>query len=149
MARPKGQTLQQRFGFNNSDLTTPKHDEIMLWLDENIEAIIAYLFVDAKSKKPSKVIEVIWEKPIQARSGFIIGFVDMLVRVQTTRRDYNVNHDVCFEVKTKIPSLGEMIRQINMYRTVTKEAIFVIVAPDDRFKIQLERQDIKFIKYEV
>lgn len=31
--QPKAQTLQQRFGFQDPELATPKHDELMLWLD--------------------------------------------------------------------------------------------------------------------
>lgn len=36
MTAPKAKTLQQRFGFRDSDLKTPKHDEMMLWLHENM-----------------------------------------------------------------------------------------------------------------
>lgn len=31
--KPKAQTMAQRFGFADPDLTTPKHDAIMMWLD--------------------------------------------------------------------------------------------------------------------
>lgn len=44
MAKPKAKTLQQRFGFLDDDLKTPKHDEIMFWLDENSTEIIEALF---------------------------------------------------------------------------------------------------------
>ena len=37
MAKPKSQTIQQRFGFMDKDLKSPKHDEIMLWLDDTVE----------------------------------------------------------------------------------------------------------------
>ena len=32
--KPKAQTMAQRFGFMDPELTTPQHDEIMMWLDE-------------------------------------------------------------------------------------------------------------------
>ena len=40
MTTPKAQTLQQRLGFFDDDLKQPKHDELMLWLDNNIEKIV-------------------------------------------------------------------------------------------------------------
>lgn len=64
MAKPKAQTLQQRFGFKDEDLKTPMHDEIMMWLDKNAEKIINNLFFEpwAKEeleKKEKQYLEVI------------------------------------------------------------------------------------------
>jgi len=47
MARPRGQTLQQRFGFLDDDLRTVSHDEVMTWLTEHIEQVIIELFWDS------------------------------------------------------------------------------------------------------
>jgi len=40
MSKPRASTIQQRFGFMDSDLKTPKHDEMMIWLDDNIVDVI-------------------------------------------------------------------------------------------------------------
>lgn len=40
VAKPRASTIQQRFGFMDKDLTTPKHDEIMLWLDGYVRECI-------------------------------------------------------------------------------------------------------------
>ncbi len=40
MTAPKAKTLQARFGFSDPELTTPKHDQIMLWLDANIDQVL-------------------------------------------------------------------------------------------------------------
>ena len=40
MTKPKANTLQQKMGFFDEDLKMPKHDELMLWLDKNIEHIL-------------------------------------------------------------------------------------------------------------
>jgi hypothetical protein len=48
MARPRGQTLQQRFGFLDDDLKTPSHDEVMTWVTEHIEQVIIELFWDSE-----------------------------------------------------------------------------------------------------
>ena len=37
MAQAKAQTMQARFGFQDTELTSPKHDEIMLWLDKWVD----------------------------------------------------------------------------------------------------------------
>ena len=37
--KPKSTTMAQRFGFADPDLTTPAHDALLMWLDEEIEAI--------------------------------------------------------------------------------------------------------------
>jgi hypothetical protein len=34
--KPKAQTMAQKFGFMDPELTTPQHDEIMMWLDETV-----------------------------------------------------------------------------------------------------------------
>ena len=53
-----------------------------------------------------------------------------------------------FKVKTKIDSVGELIRQINYYRNVLRETIFVVVSENDKYKDILKDQKIRFIKYE-
>lgn len=37
--KPKASTMQQRMGFADADLTSPKHDELVLWLVENREEV--------------------------------------------------------------------------------------------------------------
>ena len=51
-----------------------------------------------------------------------------------------------FEVKSTLPSLGELIRQIRMYQEYVK-GDFYVVAPDDKYAEQLVKQGIGFIKY--
>ena len=41
MSEPKAKTLQERFGFADPDLKTPKHDAIMMWLDAEMGNILA------------------------------------------------------------------------------------------------------------
>jgi len=40
--KPKAQTMSQKFGFMDPDLTTPSHDAIMLWLDGEMENIVRH-----------------------------------------------------------------------------------------------------------
>ncbi|MHA2265228.1 MAG: hypothetical protein ACXAEN_22770 [Candidatus Thorarchaeota archaeon] len=141
MAKPRATTIQQRFGFKDDDLKKPNHDMIMIWLDENINAVVN----DLISKYPEQFIDceetaitnTIWEQPIMSGK-YCIGFIDMWIP------DYRI----CIEVKTEIPSVGELIRQIAMYKQYTiSQPFFAVVSPNDRFASVLESQGILFYKY--
>ena len=43
MKEPPNRTLQSRFGFQDPDLTTPEHDRIVLWLQENAQTAVDWL----------------------------------------------------------------------------------------------------------
>jgi len=49
------------------------------------------------------------------------------------------------EVKPKIKSFGETMRQINTYKEFDKYPMYVIYSPDVRFKAAFESQGVKFI----
>jgi hypothetical protein len=143
MAKPRATTIQQRFGFKDDDLEKPDHDTIMIWLDQNITAVVNDLiskypeqFVDCRETDSA---EAIWERPIMSGT-YCIGFVDM----------YIPDYQLYIEVKTRIPSIGELIRQISMYKTYACARgyyRFAVVSPDDRFEKILENQGIHFYKY--
>jgi hypothetical protein len=58
---------------------------------------------------------------------------------------YISGFEVFFEVKTKIPSVGALLRQINFYKSY-KPGKYVVVCPDDRHKELLANQNVGFIK---
>lgn len=248
MAKPRAQTLQQRFGFQDDDLLTPAHDQIMIDVDANLDRIISAQFfiptwptktiakwtsffdaarqdtliklekdilrlradlaaresesdywlqwttqqLDAAQQKydsfsaweglttpPKKpdleIIDSIWEHPVQSKTQYIIGFVDL----QTIWTDYELtvswkgskHHNpngiqvtildnetmpiwyisdklltLNIEVKTTIPSVGELLRQIRMYK-VHLPGRYMIISPDDRFRDQIQAQGLYFVKY--
>ena len=229
MAAPRATTIQQRFGFKDADLKTPKHDEMMLWLDSNVKDIAARIVGFEKTWNESKVQElasqahvavdqertrakiaaemalsaledhrsqvqandgawyvqkrdraidwlnhvIAWqlgnppEKPdirgqrewewavVDQKYGgskYVVGFVDMRITLEVPDLTMSVlspprtgNQDghlprwgclhyrkvLLFEIKTTIPSLGELIRQIRMYQTY-EDGAFYVIAPDDR-----------------
>lgn len=174
----RAQTLQQRFGFQDKELTTPAHDQIMIWLNENIAEVVASLTPNEWSEKdiewahrysedpqipvypgtPLKVQNVKWEYPIVSRNehtqqAYTIGFIDMAVKVVRPTLDLNRGqicagqslHNLFFEVKPSIPSLGELIRQIQMYRTY-EGGTYIVVSPDDRWAPLLQSQGIRHVK---
>ena len=54
-------------------------------------------------------------------------------------------YEVFFEVKTRIQSVGALLRQINFYKSY-KPGKYVVVSPDDRYKDLLASQDVGFVK---
>ena len=198
---PRAKTIAARFGFQDPELKTPRHDEIMIWLDENMASVLkgmdiwnpsasssGSLSVDAYRAGAAKfwpgidlgeppemgsvrVRSKLWEFPVQDGK-YIVGFIDMAVRAsragvpyifgiflesekwrRTNWEDKNPPRwsteeskaEVMFEVKPSITSLGEVIRQINMYRTY-RPGRYAIVCPDGRFEQQLLSQGIDFVK---
>jgi hypothetical protein len=239
--KPRAKTIQERLGFQDEDLPKPKHDEIMLWLDANIESVVAGLFhkewaeaeisslegrarrmwlerlkdghgvgpeeakrlriLDADvqnwcsqgdldkereckdrreaylltlasnfpqlgpapSRPPCKIESRTWEHPIMDRN-FVVGFVDFCVVMREfflslggvenegaafapAWKIMNSRVSLLFEVKTEIRSCGELMRQINLYRTHETQGRFFVVSPDDRFKPTLASEGVGFVEY--
>lgn len=53
--------------------------------------------------------------------------------------------NILFEIKPSIPSVGELIRQIQMYKTY-ESGHYVVVSPDDRWAEILKQQGINLAK---
>lgn len=122
-------------------------------------------FLNEKPKIPENFYEIrnlkkVWEHPVQDKT-FIIGFIDLLVKFESLRlyprekiayrREYEWDATywedvIAFEVKTKIDSLGELFRQIQMYKVYVNAPI-VIVSPDDKYEEQIKSQGLYFVKY--
>lgn len=230
MAEPKAKTHIQQLGFFDKDLNSSSHDQIMIWLQDNIKHVINNLYYEpieqweierlVKSTKEkiqehlpelirrnkhrqefekyidlintlqewdgteilertwtrpeAKVYSVKWEVCVE-RTGrtsndkFTLGFIDMSVSYTTTHfhikgiphgyarqnqlSDYKlpwmdvseIGYEVYFEVKSKIESVGALLRQINFYKSY-KPGKYVVVSPDDRYKDLLASQDVGFVK---
>lgn len=111
-----------------------------------------------------KVIGVEWEKPISSGRS-VVGFIDLAARIHFTWYEFQDglrsmaypdpprwkrNYEellCCFEVKSQIRSIGDVIRQIQFYREYLSEANFVVVSPDTQFRDVLDSQGIHFIQF--
>jgi hypothetical protein len=239
-------------GFFDEDLVKPKHDELMIWLDSNIESIVNEIFnkpfddsslsnikasfnkqigkvIDLFSKRisdyqdiisgkieksyganlielqktigdySSKIeylnklnlfaeipikpritsIQKVWELPVMSQTShmsnkYTVGFIDFaatfdIPRISLTGIKYKtigyhneqflddiedvldfvfhpMTKSIYVEVKTEIKSIGELIRQINHYRTYLRGDYYVL-CPDNSSKNILEEQNIGFINY--
>lgn len=158
-------TLQGKMGFQDDDLKTPQHDKIMLWVQEHASPII--WAATEKKLLPTQISDievskVEWEVPVSTENGYTIGFVDMIIygkwpfpRTEAELADNwspTEGISLVIEVKTAIPNVGELLRQLNLYRGARQFKYggtrFVVVSPDDRFASVLRSQGIAFYKYE-
>lgn len=107
-----------------------------------------------------RVLEyVIQREPAYARgTGQIIGYADLLIRLELPalvvphqRGEYELRwHQserakVLVEVKSVLPTLGELMRQLNLYRTAHFGPVLV-VSPDARYAGVLAEQGIAFVQ---
>lgn len=154
MGQVKAKTIIEKAGFKDFDKGSPKHDEIQLWTYENAAKIIDELFI--KQKYNFRIMERKWEHEIieevhyyASNKKMVVGFVDLFVSfLRDIDKEENIWPCVYFEVKTEIPSLGELLRQLNFYKVYLKsKPTFVIVSPDERFEKVIQEQGFYFYKY--
>lgn len=117
-----------------------------------------------RSHPSVEIGKVVWEHPVTtgAQNKYTVGFIDLQLEISHSpvlRRSqdwwnpgegdpfftyWKKTENLLFEVKTTIPSLGELIRQIRYYQEY-EQGIYVVVSPDARWKAALESQDIRFV----
>ena len=145
----KACTLLERHGFKDPDSGSPVHDGICLWLDKNMVAVCAELF--AEDVDTLVVGDKVWEKPIikwtgpdYSRSSTIVGFADIeaTVFLQTGVTS------LIFEVKSAIPSLGDILRELQFYKEHTKQGgcKLIVFCHDDTHAPIIRQQGFKFYK---
>ena len=135
--------------FNDAELKTSKHDEIIMFAYNNIEEILEQIMSDSyylenhknfgfdllKSKYAKiRLDRKILEKPLtSANRQYINGFIDLCIRYSYINEDYEIKNfiDIYIEAKSKKPFIGDIVRQINFYKSMTSEnAIFILISPD-------------------
>lgn len=85
----------------------------------------------------------------------ILGYADLMItwrdysvhwRPETNQWDItNTTRALIVEAKTVLPSLGELMRQLNLYRLAYADVI--VVAPDNSYQQVLAEQGILFVSY--
>lgn len=116
-----------------------------------------------------------WEEIIFSKTKSLVGFIDLKATVDFMDDTGRINklielygtsnvsidqwcevggekyHEkiIYFEIKTAIDSLGELLRQLNVYRHHTgDDAVFIIVSPDDHCVDILQEHGFLFYKYQ-
>ena len=117
----------------------------------------------------SKTIEFVLKSYTGYQYERIVGYADLVIKTMCptikpiyksfpTEAEKTVLHghsiswssregvSVLVEAKSVLPTIGELMRQINLYRTAFFGK-FVVVAPDDKYAAILDDQGVKFIQY--
>lgn len=156
MGRIKAKTHLEKLGFSEIDKKDSKHDIIQTWTYENIDKVIAETIM-VNNPHPYKIITNKWEHQVMFVNGnykMVVGYIDIFVRVQgkfyfkDTNKYEDFTKNVLIEIKTQIPSLGELIRQMRAYQAYENGLTdYLIVSPDDRHLKILNEQGFEFYKY--
>jgi hypothetical protein len=145
----KAQTLIERVGFLDPDRVNSKHDEIQLWVYDNLPRVLsAFSTAGNQVWVQTKKLEF---PLLQVEKNFtnIVGFIDLVATGYVTHNNEVIkSYSAALEIKTVIPCIGDLVRQINFYRRhQTTSFVWLVVSPDDRFRKILLEQDIYFFKY--
>jgi hypothetical protein len=130
----RARTISERFGFLDNDRKNPNHDHIQLWVYQNIRSVLIGSEAFPGQQIPES-IPLKMEYPI-CQNNIIVGFADL----------FCVRYAVGVEVKTSIPTAGDLIRQIHLYKTY-EDAKWIVVSPDAKFENVLREQGIYFFKF--
>ena len=141
----KWTTLEKKYGFEDKELTTPKHDDLVIkLLDKNY--FIKYIIREySEGLFDLETLDIKSEIPIHSYNSFIIGYWDIVASCISS--NHKTKYYLMVEVKPSIRSFGETLRQINTYKSFfrkvkTEVNLVFIFSPDLRFKEQFEGQDI-------
>lgn len=157
MGNIKAKTHLEKLGFADSDKKKNDHDKIQTWVYENIETILEET-VMKNNKHNWEITKNVWEHQVVYTNmtyKMVIGFIDIMAELkgifhydpELKHQNYDIK-PIFIEIKTEIPSLGELIRQMRAYQTYQGlYTAYLIVSPDDRHKKILNEQGFYFYKY--
>lgn len=122
-----------------------KHDKMQVYVYKNIKYIIKGLSKSNIDKDDIKILKIELEKPV-IKTGYnsktIVGYIDIFVEFKIK----NNIKQIAIELKPKIFSLGELIRQINTYKTYCYKYIYAVLCYEDNYKDIIKSQNIRFMK---
>jgi hypothetical protein len=139
----KACTLLERHGFKDPDSGSPVHDGICLWLDKNMVAVCAELF--AEDVDTLVVNDKVWEKPIIKFTGPEYSRSSTIAATVYLQKGIT---ELIFEVKSAIPSLGDILRELQFYKEHTKQSgcKLIVICHDDTHAPIARQQGFMFYK---
>lgn len=162
MSHAHANTLLARLGFLDPDRGIPEHDRACISLVEN-----PYLVLEHRARPSLEIknVRVALESPVQKGQGqyaTTIGFADAVVNWEEQSEEISCEttapHDLgpccrarwpwktrsmLVEVKTSIESIGDLLRQMNLYREYQRTDEYLVWSLDRRdsqFEALLETQ---------
>lgn len=144
--RPKAKTNLEKMGFLDNDRKNPTHDEMQLWLLYNLKQIIKQLSKLDILDEDINIDGITLEVPVETQTKFIVGYLDAVI-LFTMKSSY---FKLIVEIKTGIESFGDVLRQMNTYKSYIperKNTFFCILTQNDKNKQAFESQKIKVLIY--
>ena len=130
MGKDRSGKLDVMLNVNDSDLKTPKHDDLCIWVNNNIKEIL-YKRLSEKYKvvydgrfehyflNDKDSFKLDWEEPLKAPSnGFIVGVPDFRYSICSENSKMFIGGYI--EVKPSIKSIRETMRQLKLYYSYIK-----------------------------
>ena len=154
MGNIKTKTLIEKHGFVDTDKKTPEHDKIQKWVYQNAHKVINELFV--KGEEPFEIKHNIWEQEIIETTHYyaskkeqVVGFIDLcVIYLKESNRIELKWPTAYFEIKTNIPSVGDLLRQLKFYNYYLNSKNIVVVSPDESCADLIREQGYHFYKYQ-
>jgi len=147
MAKPKAQTLQQKLGFFDDDLRKPKHDELMIWLDSNIENIVNDIFFKAYDPETEDVIKAETKKRIDK----VLSIQNEVIKsnkkeLESTEKSISaVDKDGFRKTIHECEKRIELIKQIDPNMDIPKRPKGTILEKNGKYQLQLVIQIINLL----
>jgi len=126
MGKDKSWKLENTLKIDDKQLTTPKHDKMSIWAYNNMEKILCdtitqLRFQNVKIYKKTTPMKIYMEKSIR-NNGFVIGIPDFMVLFNWYRFESRIvperyDTGAIIEIKPSIKSLGETMRQMQIYKS--------------------------------
>ena len=159
MGKDKSWKLERNIGTEDKQLTTPEHDKLCMWVNDNRSKVLTstkfgikrYFELKEEGYEPeAKKVTLKWEEPIM-NGKFVVGIPDFYyyVSFKVNKRDKHVEYwgssiEGYIEVKPKIYSLGEVMRQVKLYKQYGKKNIVIVTSTPD-YKDIFEEQGIDYV----
>jgi len=146
-------THEQLWKLEDGDLSTPQHDELILQLlyKQNAKKLMymcyPYDFVglDGYEDIDDSRIEVESEVPICINKDFIVGYIDIVIRYNFPDSPPRVLY---VEVKPKIKSFGDTLRQLKTYQ-MYRPFNYILYTPDTTFQEAFKTQGFCVVTPEI
>lgn len=120
----RDRTLLAKMGFQDDDLKTKRHDEMFCKL---LDPIVMNRILENLFGKEI-VMKIEWdinpEFPIITETGYLVGFIDIMSKFKTTSGQYI---SLMIEIKTSINNIGELLRQINLYKLYWYDSVNPVI----------------------
>jgi hypothetical protein len=153
--KPRQSSLLELMGLRDPDLAAPAHDRMCVWLAAHAEQVVSQEPRLTWGCELIRVSRVDLEVPVM-RGNHIVGFLDVVVRCVVKPKPDDPREwvgwgpdgaalRVGIEVKSRVDSMGALLRQISVYRQYFEGPVGVMAPENGALRDVLRGQRIPFV----